>query len=72
MNNLDALDDNQQNILRGMGKRKAVLFVRAMTKLYNKLCSDCRAKVIKNQNTPLDQYCDKCRFKIQNTIDKYK
>jgi hypothetical protein len=66
------LDEKQQSILLGMGKRKTVLFIRGFTKLYGKMCMDCRVKAHNDTNTPISEYCDKCRFKIQTLLDKYK
>ena len=37
--------------------------------LFNDLCGHCKAKVIKNPQTKLEDYCDRCRGKTQRRLE---
>ena len=39
-------------------------------KLYNELCQSCKAKVLKNPQLPLEEYCQQCQNKAIYRIEK--
>lgn len=55
----------------GLKKFEVVRFVTALTKAYNRLCSECRKKVFGNPQRPLSDYCDNCRAVLIPIAKKY-
>ena len=54
------VDDDQdmlKTMERKLGKRKAiVVFAKLMPQIYNNLCKDCKAKVLRNPKVDIKSY----------------
>lgn len=66
------IDENKKKLIKKIGLRRFHKFMMANTKLYNKLCKECRAKVFKNSAISFDNYCSKCQGFAEKYLGEFR
>jgi hypothetical protein len=67
------LNDRQKNIMESLGRMEQVKLMLDLQKVIKGLCISCRKKaMMKPSAPPIDEFCETCQKKVNDTLSKYQ